>query len=400
VTFDGTNDEITIPHSAALEPDDLTLSVWVKRNGTQGTNDQIIGKDTSASGSNTWSYALEWDSGGTAIQWEVDDNSLASFPFVTSAVIPDATWTLVTGTYKYTTKTLELFVNGVSQGTTALPGTRDKGTTGIVLGRYNGGGGEFNGSIDDVRIYNRALSAEEVADLYRLTTPTGVDTGLKGYWSFNGQDMNGTTAYDRSGSGNNGTLTNGPTKTIGKIGQGLSFAYDDDNYISVADVPSLQNIAQKTICAWIYPRSTGSSANDATIVSKSESSSSYGWYLQLADDSVANAVYFLQAFSGGSALWVTPANSIVLNTWQHVCVTYDDSSASNNPTIYINAASQSLSGGGASGSVRSDVGYILDIGNRSTSPSNGSFDGVIDDVRIYNRILSSTEISSLYNMGR
>jgi hypothetical protein len=207
-------------------------------------------------------------------------------------------------------------------------------------------------------------------------------------------------SYEQVGSGNNGTLTNGPTKTIGKIGQGLSFAYDDDNYISVADVPSLQNIAQKTICAWIYPRSTGSSANDATIVSKSESSSSYGWYLQLADDSVANAVYFLQAFSGGSALWVTPANSIVLNTWQHVCVTYDDSSASNNPTIYINAASQSLSGGGASGSVRSDVGYILDIGNRSTSPSNGSFDGVIDDVRIYNRILSSTEISSLYNMGR
>jgi hypothetical protein len=47
---------------------------------------------------------------------------------------------------------------------------------------------------------DRALSADEVSQLYRLTTPTGTDTSLKGYWSFNGPDRSGTTsAYDRSG---------------------------------------------------------------------------------------------------------------------------------------------------------------------------------------------------------
>src|SRR5690606_20679208 len=102
-----------------------------------------------------------------------------------------------------------------------------------------------NGVIDEPRIYNRALSADEVKNLYDLGTPQTVNasqnssmtSGLVGEWSFNGADISGTTAYDRSGSGNNGTLTNGPTPTFGKVGQALSFDGTDD-YISVADPAS------------------------------------------------------------------------------------------------------------------------------------------------------------------
>src|SRR3989338_2465947 len=61
----------------------------------------------------------------------------------------------------------------------------------------------------------------------------GLTNGLVGYWSFDGKDMAGNTAYDRSGQGNNGTLTNGPTRAIGKIGQGLSFDGSND-YVAAA----------------------------------------------------------------------------------------------------------------------------------------------------------------------
>jgi hypothetical protein len=66
----------------------------------------------------------------------------------------------------------------------------------------------FKGQISDVRIYDRALSAEEVEQLYK-----GYDirNGLVGHWPLN--EGQGTTAYDRSGNGNDGTLIGGPTWT-------------------------------------------------------------------------------------------------------------------------------------------------------------------------------------------
>ena len=53
----------------------------------------------------------------------------------------------------------------------------------------------------------------------------GLSTGLVGHWTFDGKNMGGagTTATDISGQGNHGTLTNGPVRAIGKIGQVLSF---------------------------------------------------------------------------------------------------------------------------------------------------------------------------------
>src|SRR3989344_473498 len=62
-----------------------------------------------------------------------------------------------------------------------------------------------------------------------------ITNGLVGLWSFNGPDISGVTAYDRSGQGNNGTLTNGPAPAIGKIGQALSFDGVND-YVGLPDV--------------------------------------------------------------------------------------------------------------------------------------------------------------------
>src|SRR3989338_6317626 len=59
--------------------------------------------------------------------------------------------------------------------------------------------------------------------IFKAPSSIGLISGLVGYWSFDGKDMAGNTAYDRSGNANNGTLTNGPVRTIGKIGQGLRF---------------------------------------------------------------------------------------------------------------------------------------------------------------------------------
>src|SRR5450759_5412343 len=71
--------------------------------------------------------------------------------------------------------------------------------------------------------------------------------GLVGYWKFD--EGTGTNATDSSGMGNNGTLTNGPTWTTGKVGGALSFDGTDD-YVNVPDNPSLDMSGNLTIEFW------------------------------------------------------------------------------------------------------------------------------------------------------
>ena len=115
------------------------------------------------------------------------------------------------------------------------------------------------GPIDEVRIYNRALSTSEINQLYRLggqkvakaSTPVGtlVD-GLKGWWTFDGADTdwNTNTVTDKSGNGNTGTLTNMSTTSSpvpGKIGQGLNFVAASTQRVALGTSSTIQPGAGK-----------------------------------------------------------------------------------------------------------------------------------------------------------
>lgn len=93
----------------------------------------------------------------------------------------------------------------------------------------------------------------------------------------------------------------------------------------------------------------------------------------------------------------SPINSIILNQWQHVVITHD-SSTTNAPIFYINGVYVTTSGWSASGTVKSDALALMCIGNGING--DRAFDGLIDDVRVYNRALSAGEITALYNLGR
>ena len=76
----------------------------------------------------------------------------------------------------------------------------------------------------------------------------GLTNGLVGWWTFDGKDISGVQAYDRSGQGNRGTLTSGPVSAIGKIGQGLSFDGVND-YVDIANNSVLNPSGALTISA-------------------------------------------------------------------------------------------------------------------------------------------------------
>jgi Concanavalin A-like lectin/glucanases superfamily len=144
-------------------------------------------------------------------------------------------------------------VQNLTEGSSPSGDPSSDAASNLSIGNFDTSGPRtFNGLIDDVRIYNRALSPDEIKRLYitgaagKLGVAANNDSlaqGLVGYWTFDGKDMAGAmgitsarTAYDRSGNGNNGkywNATNTPAVN-GKLGQALEFD-GSNNYVNISD---------------------------------------------------------------------------------------------------------------------------------------------------------------------
>ncbi len=225
--------------------------------------------------------------------------------------------------------------------------------------------------------------------------------GLVGLWSFNGPDINSTTAFDRSGQGNNGTLTNGPTPAIGKVGQALSFDGVDD-YVSAGDINVVDTATALSICVWV--KHTTITDDDALVAKRTGSTA--GILLYRDDVGVTrNDTYSFfvdDSADADNARVEGAANASIVGVWTHVCGTFQALS-STGLHLYVNGVEDANSPVSASAIGAIDAGtQALTIGDdlNLAPPSNRPFNGRIDEVRIYNRALSAAEIYQLYNMGR
>ena len=251
-----------------------------------------------------------------------------------------------------------------------------------------------------VSIYIFTPSSVIAGTIFSAPSYIGLSEGLIGYWSFNDNDMaqspSNTFAMDRSGNGNNGTLTGGPTRTIGRIGQGMSFDGVDD-YVDSGTASVLDDLGPVSISAWIYPRSEGENGI-GTIIAKDTALTSGYWMLRMYSGGI-NSLSFIKNYSTTDLIVATVDNAITLNTWQYITLIWDGSSSAANAKIYINATEaayvQQQNGVDAK---NSDNALNLYVGNRGASTA--TFDGSIDDVRVYNRALTGDEIKRLYNLGR
>jgi hypothetical protein len=203
-------------------------------------------------------------------------------------------------------------------------------------------------------------------------------------YSFNAGS--GTTTVDSSGNGLTGTISGATWTTAGKFGNALSFS-GANSYVDLGNPTSLKGTGSMTWAAWVNAAATPK--NDGNIVAKQNSNS--GWQLKSSPDTGAQT--FAVAVSGSSGF--AQRNSVTirsLNTWYHVAGVYN--SATRTLDIYVNGV---LDNGVLTGSVptvQTLPNSNVNIGRRS----NGYyFAGVIDEVRIYNRALSGSEILTIMN---
>lgn len=215
-----------------------------------------------------------------------------------------------------------------------------------------------------------------------------VKNGLVGHWTFDGKNMTNTTAIDISGGANNGTLTNMTqafAKTPGKISQGLKFDGVDD-YVSIANNANL-NGSQGTWLFWIKKGGTPS-GNGYVSLGKTDVSGSYNG-INFYHFSSNIGIQIKGATDVGS--YASNIGSLADSRWHHVAVAYVSGGALR---IYFDG-SLVVSTTSPTFTISSQN---LRIG-RSVDSYWETYKGSLDDLRIYNRVLSSAEVQALYKAG-
>ena len=205
-----------------------------------------------------------------------------------------------------------------------------------------------------------------------------ITTGLQAWWKFD--EGSGTTALDSSGNSNNGTLTNSPLYVTGKIGPYALIFSPASSYVSTGAVSGL-TLTSFTFAAWINVTAYPVFSAYAAIVHNDIGGSPTGIY----EESTSG---FVVVAGGGTgvAKWLIPASSVPIGGWHHIVATYDGTTYA----MYLD--------GVAAGSTYVDSNYSDGAVPYAIGRGNASyFNGSIDDVRIYNRALSSSDVTQLYN---
>jgi hypothetical protein len=256
----------------------------------------------------------------------------------------------------------------------------------------------FGGSIDDVRIFNYARTPAQVAWDYNRGGPVG-------WWKFD--ECQGTTAGDASGNGNTGTISIGATGSqttpgtcttpidgtgawyngrIGKYNSAMSFDGTDD-YVDVGNSITSSSLSGLTINAWINRTAAASGGQDHVVSNWIDS------YHFILNGGKLEFDLFNASNTQSPALQGT---TVVQNgTWYFLTATYDGATMK----VYVNGKLENSTG--FSGNVRSG-GTTTKIGAGGAYPGSWStylFNGLIDDVKIYNYALTPLQIKLDYNQG-
>ena len=366
ISFDGVNDYISGGNSTSLQiRNAITISAWVKGSGggkivNKGRSDHAQGDyDLKKTGFTLYVDSLGYPNGNKSV----------------SFTSPDNVWAHIVATYDG--DYMRVYVNNALAGSTQIGShTIDSYGRDLWIGSNNRGSIQasdwFNGLIDEVRVYNRALSKDEIAQLYQFN-PNPV-----AYWSFD--EGVGTTAYDKSGNNYNAGLINGASWTTGKYGKGIKLTQANSQYVDAGNILS-PGSNDFSISLWFNQNST---CTGECILYNKES-------LYEAGNTAGggnNVVYAWQPLWG----WMGGSNfPVVPNTWQYLTVTYDHQTRKmykNGVFVYSDAQTANI----GSNSNR------FTIGARGGG-SNGYFNGLIDEVKIYNYAISQKQIISDMNAG-
>jgi hypothetical protein len=212
-----------------------------------------------------------------------------------------------------------------------------------------------------------------------LTSPVkAADPDLAAYWKFD--EGSGTTAFDSSGNGNNGVFVGDPQWVAGKFGGALEFNGDD--YVNCGNGPSLQIQDEITITFWFKVQAFSNTWE--AFLAKSD-----GAYRASRSGGTGNATHMGASGTsvGGGNGYFDGTIIVTGGQWHHYAATYDGTAGK----IYIDGVLDVTSPGTGRINLTSSDLYI----GENSGATGRLLHGIMDEVRIYSRALTETEIQDV-----
>jgi len=407
--FDGTDDYVDLGNSNVTQFDggnyDFSLSAWIKPNSVSNNDRTVIGRWGSIASDQLWILKIESDNASAKWAYHNVSSGGAEYYSVSSPTpssMETNKWYHLTGVKSGTV--MNLYINGVLVATdNSLNGNIFNGVSNLLLG-YGNYSDNFQGFIDEVKIYDYARTANQIKQDYNsglagqssakgATAAFGsksdkwLTDGLVGHWKMDESSWNGTVneVKDASGNNNHGTAQGGAITGAGKFGNGGNFVNSSSQYIYLNNSTNydLTSSSQMTVSAWVKTP-TSIINNFLGIVKRGNP------YAQDASDQYAlRSANNMFQFSLGNGSSYVSINSPTINvdSWYHLIGVVD----SNKAYLYMNGK---LVGEQSRPSGSTPVSNFTAIGAMNSNQKY--WDGNIDEVRIYNRALSPDEVKKLY----
>ncbi|MFH1473594.1 MAG: LamG-like jellyroll fold domain-containing protein [Candidatus Aenigmatarchaeota archaeon] len=370
-------DYVNVDDSPSLDVDYITLSTWIYVN--QYLNDQrIVSREYGTTEPyNIYSLILS-GTGERKLQFRIARDGQATRDIITSdADIPLNTWTHVAATYDGSTAVV--YINGDPNKTIlGLPGTIIDSDRPVLIGssefytpRF------FDGIIDEVEIWDRALTPAEIQAEYQQYAPSG----LIGFWGLDGD------ATDSTPNNNDGTEVNidsSDWKTGADCVSGGCLELNGvDEYINIPSI--VPDPSQGTFEAWFKPNNLH--AGMILYVGQSGGNGLGGeqeLHINAWSSGAVNGYY------GGGVLLELEAGSYNVGGWNHIAYTYNNNGACE---LYLNGAP--IGSGTLSGTVQTN---LWEVSTKIGRPSANEryFNGLLDEVKVWNRVLTPAEVQQEY----
>ncbi len=359
--FNGFEDYIEVGNDSSLDiTGDITISVWIKWNG--GPTAQIFKRGRYQEEG----YSLYVYNNGEVYFWTSQPG--ASQHAISERILPNNWYNIV---FKRNGQTGTLYINGFNKTnvSTNFLDAVSSNRNAIIGADPELSALFFNGTIDELKIWNYTLSEEEIMKEYKNYTEK-----LVSYWKFDGN-------ADDSIVGNNGTV-NGATLAQGISGQAYNFDGVND-YINISDSSSL-HVDNFTIAAWVK---IANNSQTGGILSDDSTGLNTQWELFIRGESGGKGALFY----GPDETLITSTTTFENDSWYYLLAAYDGL----NIYIYVNGILENssivINGPNYSLSRTPGIGII-----NSNWTSGNFFNGTIDEVKIWNYALSAEEIHGIY----
>jgi len=400
LSFDGSDDyvEVTAASSINLESKSgYSVCAWIKPTSTgEGSAGEF------------------WSKGNSYLRISGGDVIGANFDLTTNDATYTTTKTVTLGSWSHVCATwsddgddeLSIYINGENTGASSASGDgapeNDSGSNMFIGGDASN---NFNGLIDNVRIYAQELTSAEVKSDMNYASATNFGTGtserdqvegadytndLGAYW--NADENTGTVSYDKSGNGNT-TDTFSTLWTPGRFGGAFAFDGTDD-VIQITETSSTDKgttTDSYTVTAWI--KTNANYSGNAYVVAKNDGSGAYPFALYL-NSSERACFQISDGTNSPSVCAITPTLSD--GNWHNIAG--KRSTTTDRIYIYIDGylAAAATTDTTTATTINNDK---ITIGNGGASYTAFDFNGAIDEVKFFNSALTQAQIAQEVNRG-